>query len=75
MATGQDGNQSKAASTVGMTRYNLDIDPETGLRIRVGETDVSDYDYQALTTLLSRRSSIRQIRLITSHFTPTIVHT
>ena len=29
-------------SNFSRTRYNLDVDSETGLRIKVGETDVSN---------------------------------
>ena len=43
-STKKSNNEASAAdSTANLSRmkYNLDIDEETGLRIRLGETDVS----------------------------------
>ena len=43
-STKKSNNEASAADSTGnlsRMKYNLDIDEETGLRIRLGETDVS----------------------------------
>ena len=42
MADQTNSNEATTDANFSRTKYNLDIDEETGLRIRVGETDVSN---------------------------------